>query len=500
VTNASFNLSGIPFPVLQVSNRLWDYAVITNFNESQGLKLVAQYRAETGPTDLAYFSAKGPALSGIIKPDVVAPGVSILSANSIRGSWPNHDLDPLDLQLMDGTSMSTPNAAGTAALVVDYIRQFFGINPSSFLVKAVLISAADPIRQLSPDIEFGFGQVNLANLPLESEFQLFVRDHVSVSDESHIYTKVTVRNASKDLRIVVTFLDIGIAAEVPFPLVFEFHLIVVSPSNVTYRGNQYDHGDDEHFSTIQRVFVPKDRIELGDYEVHLIVHLSDAFEIHKHEFAIAVSGSLAHADLVFNTTKSCVGSCGTGTCSASGICSCSPGPNVGEQCQSAVSVFRGDTPETTILIPPLGNAYLAFVRNGGGELTVYIDRRRALMIHAFVVEGYPPAMPHDYGEVVYANHTWNMTTTEDVGILLRNDAPFVGNFTVWAVFQPDPTSSPESHPKSKVDKKVAIIAGSVSAAVVVTVIVAVVIVIVRTKQNRAAYGEIVDRSVVHPAS
>ena len=108
------------------------------------------------------------------------------------------------------------------------------------------------------------------------------------------------------------------------------------------------------------------------------------------------------------------------------------------------------------------------------------------MIHGFVVEGYPPAMPRDYGEVVYANHTWNATTPEDLGILLRNDAPYVGNFTVWALFAPDRTASP----KSKIDTKVAIIAGSVAAAGAVIGILAVVIIVARARRHRAAYGAI----------
>ncbi len=63
---------------------------------------------------LAGFSSRGqnPAVPGVVKPDVVAPGVDILAAY--------HTVDPLaapEFGLMSGTSMSSPHAAGAAALV-----------------------------------------------------------------------------------------------------------------------------------------------------------------------------------------------------------------------------------------------------------------------------------------------------------------------------------------------------------------------------------------------
>jgi len=68
---------------------------------------------------MASFSSRGP-LGDFIKPDVTAPGVQILAGNS-----PKHLFDPEDglgpndelYQAIAGTSMSSPHAAGVAALI-----------------------------------------------------------------------------------------------------------------------------------------------------------------------------------------------------------------------------------------------------------------------------------------------------------------------------------------------------------------------------------------------
>jgi serine protease AprX len=81
---------------------------------------------------LAAFSSRGPTLDGRIKPDLVAPGVGITSANANNA---NNGTDPYVTFL--GTSMATPFVVGVALLMLE-------ANPelSHAEIKSILMSTA----------------------------------------------------------------------------------------------------------------------------------------------------------------------------------------------------------------------------------------------------------------------------------------------------------------------------------------------------------------------
>ncbi len=118
---------------------------------------------EYSPENAAYFSSRGPTTDLRIKPDVCAPGHSVVSANSFNTAknpqvcTSGSQFDPTkDITKMGGTSMATPITAGNAALVRQYYLDGYhvngvknpsqGFNPSSALVKATLINSGRPLQ------------------------------------------------------------------------------------------------------------------------------------------------------------------------------------------------------------------------------------------------------------------------------------------------------------------------------------------------------------------
>jgi hypothetical protein len=123
---------------------------------------------------MAAFSSRGLTKEGRIKPDVVAPGTSILSARS-RAAISAPDVrfgvssDPAFV-FDTGTSMATPLVAGCAAVLRETLIKNGTPHPASALIKALLINGAvELIGQYSPSEagpspkpSSGWGRVNLA--------------------------------------------------------------------------------------------------------------------------------------------------------------------------------------------------------------------------------------------------------------------------------------------------------------------------------------------------
>lgn len=94
---------------------------------------------------IAEFSSRGPTADGMIKPDLVAPGVSI---NSLS----NTDLD--SYSPLSGTSMATPMVSGSVALL---LNKYKGISPSQ--VKQKLLNSCIDLQD-SKETQ-GAGLLNL---------------------------------------------------------------------------------------------------------------------------------------------------------------------------------------------------------------------------------------------------------------------------------------------------------------------------------------------------
>ncbi|MCX7977549.1 MAG: S8 family serine peptidase [Bdellovibrionaceae bacterium] len=128
---------------------------------------------------LAMFSSRGPTNDGRIKPEIVAPGTNILSnrsqENGATDGWGRYNDHYV---WMGGTSMSTPLAAGAAAVLRQILTERHKFNsPSAALVKALMMNRAvdlfpgqyglvgrskgQEILQQRPDSDQGFGRVDV---------------------------------------------------------------------------------------------------------------------------------------------------------------------------------------------------------------------------------------------------------------------------------------------------------------------------------------------------
>lgn len=102
--------------------------------------------------DMASFSSWGPADDGRIKPDIVAQGVSLFSCDND---------DNTDYLTFSGTSMSSPNACGSAALLVDYYDNLFsGQAMRASTLKGLILHSADDLGRPGPDYSYGWGLMN----------------------------------------------------------------------------------------------------------------------------------------------------------------------------------------------------------------------------------------------------------------------------------------------------------------------------------------------------
>ncbi|KAM0944980.1 putative tripeptidyl-peptidase II [Dioscorea sansibarensis] len=127
---------------------------------------------------LAHFSSRGPAKynGNIVKPDVTAPGVNILSAWPMEvGPFPS-SLKTKTFNFLSGTSMATSHVSGIVALIMSKLKNDNKRTWSSSEIQSALITTANtfdldekPIfdeatyRNSANLLQRGAGQVNATN-------------------------------------------------------------------------------------------------------------------------------------------------------------------------------------------------------------------------------------------------------------------------------------------------------------------------------------------------
>lgn len=102
---------------------------------------------------MAAFSCWGPTDDGRIKPDIVANGVALYSCAATSDT---------SYLTQSGTSMATPNAAGSATLLCEYYGRLFpGQYMRASTIKGLIIHTADDLDNPGPDYRTGWGLMNV---------------------------------------------------------------------------------------------------------------------------------------------------------------------------------------------------------------------------------------------------------------------------------------------------------------------------------------------------
>ena len=144
------------------------------------------YPADYTNQGMAFFSSRGPTKDGRAKPDICAPGTLVYSTESVCDSS-NNGTRKSYYTYMNGTSMATPLTSGACADILQSLHEQGIEDPSSAMIKAVLIngartmgtgqySGAVEIPDYTPNGVNGFGHVNLKESIDPESGELFVME------------------------------------------------------------------------------------------------------------------------------------------------------------------------------------------------------------------------------------------------------------------------------------------------------------------------------------
>jgi len=199
--------------------------------------------------NMTSFSSWGPADDGRIKPDIVANGYYLYSCGDDNDS---------DYASRLGTSMSSPNACGSAVLLVDYYDDLFpGGAMRASTLKGLIIHTADDLGRPGPDYSYGWGLMNtLAAAELLKDYAVnpirLTEAAVTVSLRSDTYTFFS--DGTEPVRVTLCWTDPKGTAQTydndrTPRLVNDLDLKVEGPNGTTFWPYKLDYNNPAHNAT-----------------------------------------------------------------------------------------------------------------------------------------------------------------------------------------------------------------------------------------------------------
>ncbi|MEM7354079.1 MAG: S8 family serine peptidase [Acidobacteriota bacterium] len=220
---------------------------------------------------IASFSSCGPVDDGRIKPEITAPGVSIISASTDNNTGTNN----CGTTSSSGTSMAAPGVAGLAALARQYFTDGFypsgaatpadGFVPSGALLRATVVHSATPMENLPPVPSNcqGWGRVTLDRaLAFDGgDFDLLAIDEngagLTTGEEQTFQFEV---QAGQPLRLTLAWTDFPASPGVATHLVNDLDLILEGPDgqrigNALSAGQSTIGGSADRLNTLEKILI-----------------------------------------------------------------------------------------------------------------------------------------------------------------------------------------------------------------------------------------------------
>jgi subtilisin family serine protease len=216
----------------------------------------------------AVFSSRGPTGDGRIKPELLAPGSAVISARSslVEGNLTGFP----EYTSMQGTSMASAVAGGSAALLREYMRKYLIIpDPSAALLKAILINGARTAEGGPSKEGFGVLDLSASTIALKDGAFQFTDEIAGVAQEEEKTYTFHVADPSAPVKVTLDWTDPPDTAGSGSTLVNDLDLIVKTPDGKVFYGNHFlGANTPDRLNNVEQVFLPSP--EPGEYTVHVV--------------------------------------------------------------------------------------------------------------------------------------------------------------------------------------------------------------------------------------
>ena len=247
----------------------------------------------TSPSgSVANFSANGPSLDGRVKPDLVAPGVSICSGRAEEAAIPvglscgtGAHLNGNDMYMaLSGSSQATAVAGGSVSLIREFIREEIGIStPAASLIKAASINGAIDLGTANiPNAQEGWGQISVSNTVIPSyngnELNTFHDNSRTLSAGFSTLYQFDI-DPSSGIDITMAWTDVAgsaNSAQNEARLVNDLDLLLTAPDGSVYKGNvmlngfSVPNGVHDSLNNVERIKIaPSSSLPTGKWQLQV---------------------------------------------------------------------------------------------------------------------------------------------------------------------------------------------------------------------------------------